>query len=230
MLTKVVNAFKGHPGLLAWKGVDEPRNPFRGEKWIRPAGLVRGYEKLKALDPDHPVVIIQTPRNTVAELSPYRPALDITGADIYPVSYPPGIHAGRENTRHQRRRRRDRDDARRRRAEARVDDAPDRVERRRRRTPPSPTRVPRFPSLYQERFMAYQAIANGARGLNFFGGHMTQVALTGGRGRRLELELLGAASSVRSCASSSSPELQTGARRADRDAGSAGGHRGRSSS
>src|SRR5262249_55989350 len=30
--------------------------------------------------------------------------------------------------------------------------------------------------LAQQRFMAYQAIANGARGLNFFGGHLTQVA------------------------------------------------------
>ena len=38
-----------------------------------------------------------------------------------------------------------------------------------------PDRVPRFPSLLQERFMAYQAVVNGARGLVFFGGHLTQV-------------------------------------------------------
>ena len=38
-----------------------------------------------------------------------------------------------------------------------------------------PELVPRFPSLADERFMAYQAIVNGARGLVFFGGHMTQV-------------------------------------------------------
>jgi hypothetical protein len=38
-----------------------------------------------------------------------------------------------------------------------------------------PAIVPRFPSLHDERFMAYQAIINGARGLIFFGGHMTQV-------------------------------------------------------
>jgi hypothetical protein len=30
LLAKVVNALKGHPALGAWKGVDEPRNPFRG--------------------------------------------------------------------------------------------------------------------------------------------------------------------------------------------------------
>jgi hypothetical protein len=40
----------------------------------------------------------------------------------------------------------------------------------------NPAHVPRFPTLQQERFMAYQAIVNGARGLVFFGGHLTQVA------------------------------------------------------
>jgi hypothetical protein len=39
----------------------------------------------------------------------------------------------------------------------------------------APDIVPRFPSLPQERFMAYQAIVNGARGLVFFGGQLTQV-------------------------------------------------------
>src|SRR5205085_7891629 len=33
----------------------------------------------------------------------------------------------------------------------------------------------RFPSNTELRFMAYQAIVNGARGLSFFGGHLTQV-------------------------------------------------------
>src|ERR1035437_6631706 len=43
-------------------------------------------------------------------------------------------------------------------------------------TSPSRARVPRFPNLQEERFMAYQAIVNGARGLIFFGGHLTQIA------------------------------------------------------
>jgi hypothetical protein len=38
-----------------------------------------------------------------------------------------------------------------------------------------PGLVPRFPTLHEERFMAYQAIVAGARGLMFFGGHLTQV-------------------------------------------------------
>src|SRR5947209_16970886 len=36
------------------------------------SGLVRAYQKLKALDPDHPVVITQAPLGTVATLMPYR--------------------------------------------------------------------------------------------------------------------------------------------------------------
>src|SRR5215475_12046238 len=97
LLTKVVNGLKSHPALFAYKGIDEPRNPFRGEDWIRPAGLVRAYKKLKELDPKRPVVIIHAPRNTIAELTPYRPACDITGADIYPIAYPPGRHADTDN-------------------------------------------------------------------------------------------------------------------------------------
>jgi hypothetical protein len=39
----------------------------------------------------------------------------------------------------------------------------------------APDKVPRFPTLHEERFMVYQAIINGARGLVFFGGQLTQV-------------------------------------------------------
>ena len=174
LLVKVVNALKGHAALGAWKGVDEPRNRFRGEDWVRPAGLVRGYQRVKALDPNHPLVITHAPGSTAAQLTPYRPACDITGADIYPVSYPPGIHSGTDN----------RD----------LSVVGDVTKTLRTAAGPKPvwmtlqiawsgvvpTRdrpglVPRFPSLHDERFMAYQAIVNGARGLAFFGGHLTQV-------------------------------------------------------
>ena len=174
LLVKVVNALKNHPALGVWKGVDEPRNPFRGAQWVRAAGLVRGYRRLRELDPNHPVVITQAPGSTVAQLTPYRPALDVTGADIYPVSYPPGIHGAAKNrdisvvgdlTR-----------AMRRAAGSKpvwmtLQIAWSGVVRSRDR----PAVVPRFPTLHEERFMAYQAIVNGARGLVFFGGHLTQV-------------------------------------------------------
>jgi hypothetical protein len=175
VLVKVVNALKGHPALGAWKGVDEPRNRFRGENWIRPAGLVRGYKRVRALDPNHPLVITHAPGSPAAQLTPYRPACDITGADIYPVSYPPGSHSGTAN----------RD----------LSVVGDVTKTLRAAAGPKPVwmtlqiawsgvapthdrpgLVPRFPSLHEERFMAYQAIVNGARGLAFFGGHLTQVA------------------------------------------------------
>jgi hypothetical protein len=174
LLTRVVTAFRGEPALLAYKGIDEPRNPFRGANWIRPEGLVRAYTRLRSLDPDHPLVIIQAPRSPVSQLIPYRPAFDVTGVDVYPVSYPPGLHSDLPN----------RD----------INVVGDLARKTREAaggkpfwmtlqiawsgvipTTDNPATVPRFPSLTQERFMAYEAIVNGARGLIFFGGHLTQV-------------------------------------------------------
>jgi hypothetical protein len=174
LMTKIVTALRSHTALLAYKGVDEPRNPERGPDWVRPGGLVRAYAKLKSLDPNHPLVIVQAPLGPVADLIPYRPAFDITGVDIYPVSYPPGLHVKGSN---------------------RDINVVGQLARRTRQaagrkpfwmtlqiawsgilpTKTNPHRVPRFPSLPQERFMAYQAIVNGARGLIFFGGHITGV-------------------------------------------------------
>jgi hypothetical protein len=174
LLTRIVEAFRNDPALLAWKGVDEPRNPARGAAWIRPDGLVRAHQRIKALDPNHPVVIIQAPLGPASDLVPYRPALDVTGIDIYPVSYPPGAHAG---------------------GPPRGVELVGLMARKARQaagskpfwmvlqvawsgvvpTKTKPDLVPRFPSLLQERFMAYQAIVNGARGLFFFGGHLPGV-------------------------------------------------------
>jgi hypothetical protein len=173
-LAQVVNGLENEPGLGVWKGVDEPRNPARGDKWIRPAGLVRGYERLDQLDARHPLVLIQAPGSTAAQLTPYRPAFDVTGMDIYPVSYPPGIHGGASNK-----------------GVTVVGDWADVIAKAAGpkpfwmtlqiawtgvvRSQQRPAVVPRFPTLQQERFMALQAIVHGARGLVFFGGHLTQV-------------------------------------------------------
>jgi len=173
MLTSIVGQLKDHPALGAWKGIDEPANPNRPAR-VPVAGLVRAYRTLRAADPNHPVVITQAPVGTAAQLIPYRPAFDITGADIYPVSYPPGKHAGGKHD------------------IGVVGDITRKMVRAAGGKPiwmtlqiawsgviPTerhPANVPRFPTLSQERFMAYQAIANGARGLAFFGGHLTQIA------------------------------------------------------
>ena len=174
LLTSLVGQLKDHPALGAWKGLDEPANPNRSAR-VPAARLERAYRKVKAIDSAHPVVITQAPVGALAKLTSYRPAFDITGADIYPVSYPPGKHAGRGN-----------------RDIGVVGTITDKMVRAAGGKPvwmtlqiawsgviPSPqhpNNVPRFPTLQQERFMAYQAIVHGARGLSFFGGHLTQIA------------------------------------------------------
>jgi hypothetical protein len=174
VLTRVADGLQGHAALAAWKGVDEPANPQR-PKPVPPAGLVRGHARLKQVDPVHPLVVTQAPLGTIAQLKPYVPAFDVTGADIYPVSYPPGTHAQTKN-----------------RDISVVGDITKKMVAAAGGKPvwmtlqiawsgvvPTKTRpdvVPRFPTLQAERFMAYQAIVNGARALLFFGGHLTQVA------------------------------------------------------
>jgi hypothetical protein len=169
LLVRIANGLKTHAALGAYKGADEPA-------WskIPAAGLVRARTKLRTVDSDHPVVIIQAPLGTVASLTPYRPAFDITGADIYPVAYPPGRHTNLPNK-----------------DISVVGDVTKKMRSAAGTKPlwmtlqiawsgvtPSEQRpglVPRFPGLQDERFMAYQAIVNGARGLIFFGGQLTQV-------------------------------------------------------
>jgi hypothetical protein len=169
LLVKIANGLKGHPALGAYKGVDEPA-------WggVPAADLARARTKLRTVDPDHPVVITQAPLGPVANLIPYRPAFDITGADIYPIAYPPGLHSDLPNK-----------------DISVVGDIAKKMVNAAGGKPiwmtlqiawsgitpnqDNPDRVPRFPGLHEERFMAYQAIVGGARGLVFFGGQLTQV-------------------------------------------------------
>jgi hypothetical protein len=169
MLVAIANGVKNHPALGVYKGVDEPAIAP-----VPPDGLIRAYQKLKATDPNHPVVITQAPIGTEASLEPYRPAFDITGADIYPVSYPPGVHSDLPNK-----------------DISVVGDVARKMITAAGGKPvwmtlqiewsgvlpnqSHPNRVPRFPTALEERFMAYQAIVAGARGLFFFGGQFTQI-------------------------------------------------------
>ncbi len=174
LLTTIVQALRGHAALAAYKGIDEPGNPLRSPAPVPAAGMVRAYKRLKQLDPKRPVVVVQAPRGPAAALDKYRPAFDITGCDIYPVSYPPQVHSDSKNK------------------ELSVVGELTRKTRQAAGTKPfwmtlqvawtgvlptqqRPHVVPRFPSYPEERFMAYEAIVNGARGLVFFGGHLTDV-------------------------------------------------------
>jgi hypothetical protein len=173
LLDRIVDAVKGHPGLGAWKGVDEPAHAR-----VPPAGCVAVYKHLKTRDPDHPVVIIEAPRTpgptpgspdrplTVATVRPYAAACDIHGVDIYPI--PRGGHAGGPPV------------------NTDISVVGDMTTIVAKASPGKPiwttlqiawTGVlpPRplvFPTLQQARFMAYDAIVAGARGLFFFGGHI----------------------------------------------------------
>ena len=179
LLTEIVNTVKGHPGLGVWKGADEPAHGHIAAK-----GLVAVLNHVHSLDADHPLAIIEAPRDpsvekggndrvlTVDAMRPYAAACDIHGVDIYPVSVPPGKHAGRVNK-----------------DISVVGD----VTRILQAAKPAQTiwttlqiawsgvLPPRnqvvFPTLQQARFMAYDAVIAGARGLFFFGGHMRQVML-----------------------------------------------------
>lgn len=176
LLDKVVNEFKDHPGLGAWKGVDEPAHAR-----VPAAGMVEVYEHLKMLDRDHPVVIIEAPRRrgakpgspdaplTVAAVRPYAAACDIHGVDVYPI--PRGAHAGGPpvNT------------------DLSVVGDMTRIVATASPGKPIwttlqiawsgvlPPHPIVFPTLPQARFMAYDAIVAGARGLFFFGGHLKPV-------------------------------------------------------
>jgi hypothetical protein len=182
LLDRIVGVLKGHPGLGAWKGADEPAHGH-----VPAAGCVAVYKHVRSLDPAHPVVLIEAPRGpspdgrardvplTVTAVAPYAAACNIHGIDIYPVSRPPGLHAGGPpvNT-----------------DISVVGDMTRLIARA------SPGRaiwttlqiawsgvVPPhpiiFPTLPQARFMAYDAIIAGARGLFFFGGQI-QAAMSAG--------------------------------------------------
>jgi len=160
-LRQLIARFKDHPGLGAWKGDDEPE---WGKKPIEP--LARAKQVIKEVDPNHPVVIIQAPRGTVESLRPYNAAADVIGLDIYPISYPPGKHSTLTNKEislvgdH---------------TKIMMDVADGKlpvwmvlqiswsgvVKQR---------QTLRFPTFPEERFMTYEAIICGARGLIYFGG------------------------------------------------------------
>jgi hypothetical protein len=162
-----VNQFKDHPGLGLWKGADEP-------EWgkMKIPGLVHANEIVRELDQrHHPLILMQAPRGTVESIRPYNAACDITGLDIYPVSYPPGKNSLLKTNKEL----------------SMVGDYTKMM------MDVSEGKMPvwmvlqiawsgvvktnttlRMPTFFEERFMVYQAIINGARGLNFFGGNLEQ--------------------------------------------------------
>ena len=161
-LRSVVNQFKNHPALGVWKNADEA---FWGN--VSAADLKRGYDVIKQEDMNHPVEQTHAPRGSVAELQPYNEAADILGLDIYPIGYPPGANSTNANK-----------------EISMIGDFADflnqvgggqkhfwMIEQIAWSGVTQPGKTLRFPTFEQSRFMAYQAIIHGARGLMFFGGN-----------------------------------------------------------
>lgn len=150
-----------HPALLCWQTDPEPA--WRGAD---PDDFVRGYALLRTLDPDHPVWTSHAPRNTLDELALFNRGTDIAGASIYPVpaSRIPSDESNRTIS-------------------VVGDETSKNVLAVLNRKPVfmvlqgfawqdlaeanEPGEVPVYPTFAQERFMAYDAVVRGARGLVF---------------------------------------------------------------
>jgi hypothetical protein len=165
-LRRVIHLFKDHPGLGCWKGADEPE---WGKEKVDP--LERAKQIIREVDPHHPVWIVHAPRGSVESLKRYNNTMDIVGIDIYPISFPPGSHSLLPNN-----------------DIGLVGDHTKIVmEVAGGKMPVWMTlqiawsgvtregKTLRYPTFHEERFMAYQAVINGARGLIFFGGHLQNV-------------------------------------------------------
>jgi hypothetical protein len=164
LLRKVLEHYRDHPANGGYKTVDEPA-------WgkVKVEAMAEPFRIIRELDPHHPVFVLQAPERASLPLEPYAALCDITGADIYPLAYPPGYHSDFGN-----------------REMSCVSDVTQWV---RRGSPgksvwmvlqiawsgvAKPGHTLRFPTFAEQRYMTYAAIINGARGLNYFGGELPQ--------------------------------------------------------
>ncbi|HPU96477.1 MAG TPA: hypothetical protein PLO53_00835 [Candidatus Hydrogenedentes bacterium] len=133
-------------------------------------GLKAAYGLIRELDPGHPVCMNHAPRNSIEDLAAYGQAADIVGCDIYPVPVSPHVrHSDLVN-----------------RDLSCVGDYTRRMQASAPGKPvwmvlqgfgwadihkyaPEIAREMRRPNLWETRFMAYDAIVHGARGLVYWG-------------------------------------------------------------
>lgn len=134
------------------------------------AGMVEGYKRLKRLDPRHPVWMNHAPRNQIRQLEAFGRAADIVGCDIYPA---PAYRTGHSDL-----------------LDRSLSAAGAYTDRMQASVPGKPVwmvlqgfgwadlaKAPdakalengRRPDYAESRFMAYDAIVHGARGLLYWG-------------------------------------------------------------
>jgi len=109
-LTRLINHFKYHPALAVWEIPDEAlwglgyptyEFLFYGKQWSefqqdslinelaiaipkKAQGISDGSDYLRQLDPTHPIWMNHAPRNTLDQLGLFSRSADIVGCDIYP--------------------------------------------------------------------------------------------------------------------------------------------------
>ena len=157
-----------HPAMLMWESIDEPA-------WGKQdaAGLYEGYKFLRAVDQNHPVWMNHAPRNPILELAHFNRGADIAGCDIYPVPEPQSQSNLPNRTIHV------------------VGDETDKSVATVNNEKPIIMVLQGFgwkelngkrgaaagailPTFDESRFMAYDAIVHGARGINYWGTAYTE--------------------------------------------------------
>jgi hypothetical protein len=138
-------------------------------------GLLAGYELIRRMDPVRPVWINHAPRNTIADLAYFNRAANIVGCDIYPVpEVPQNGHSDLANRR--------------------ISCVGDYTYRMQAAAPAKPVwmvlqgfgwhdlregssqppETGRRPTYDETRFMAYDAIVHGAKGILYWGTHSVE--------------------------------------------------------
>jgi len=163
-------------GVWTLLGLESPRPGFgyadapeRAARMQR--GMLRGYELLAELDPAHPIWMNHAPRNQIAQLAAFNEAADIVGCDIYPVPGKPFMSHSDV-------------------ADQTVSAVGVYTQRMQEAAPGKPVwmvlqgfswaklfsdvpeeqlRHRRYPTKEETRFMAYNAIVHGARGILYWG-------------------------------------------------------------
>lgn len=194
-LRNMIESFKSHPALAVWEAPDEAlwnitwetkyqdyfKKPWTDRQldslyaWHETSvdNLVKGFEKgvklVRQLDPSRPIWFNHAPRNTQNHLKKFSALADIAGCDIYPVAVGQTGHSDLQNV-----------------TLSCVGDYTDLMQSAAPGKPvwmvlqafswqqllqnkPAELNPETFPSFAQSRFMAYDAILHGARGVLYWG-------------------------------------------------------------
>jgi hypothetical protein len=89
-LGELVENVKDHPDLLCYEQRNEPAYTYRD--WARPQspaeGMIAGSRLIRSIDPHHPIRVGHMCCNLVSTLQQYNPAVDVVGCNPYMVMGP----------------------------------------------------------------------------------------------------------------------------------------------